>query len=68
MAIPVITLLITSCLVIVQLVLTAIVIKERRRSKVYIDSDGASALERAIRAHTNFTEVTPIFFDQSSDS
>lgn len=61
MAIPVITLLITSCLVIVQLVLTAIVIKERRRSKVYIDSDGASALERAIRAHTNFTEVTPIF-------
>jgi uncharacterized membrane protein YecN with MAPEG domain len=61
MAIPVITLLITSCLIIMQLVLTAIVIRERRRSKVHIDSDGASVLERAIRAHANFTEVTPIF-------
>jgi uncharacterized membrane protein YecN with MAPEG domain len=61
MAIPVITLLITSCLIIIQLVLTAIVIRERRRSKVHIDSDGASVLERAIRAHANFTEVTPIF-------
>ena len=61
MAIPVITLLITSCLIIIQLMLTAIVIRERRRSKVHIDSDGAFALERAIRAHANFTEVTPIF-------
>ena len=61
MAIPVITLLITSCLIIIQLVLTAIVIRERRRSKVHIDSDGALVLERAVRAHANFTEVTPIF-------
>jgi uncharacterized membrane protein YecN with MAPEG domain len=61
MAIPVITLLITSCLIIIQLVLTAIVIRERRRSKVHIDSDGALVLGRAIRAHANFTEVTPIF-------
>jgi uncharacterized membrane protein YecN with MAPEG domain len=61
MAIPVITLLITSCLIIIQMVLTAIVIRERRRSKVHIDSDEACVLERAIRAHTNFTEVTPIF-------
>jgi uncharacterized membrane protein YecN with MAPEG domain len=61
MAIPVITLLITGCLIIMQLVLTAIVIRDRRRSKVHIDSDGALVLERAIRAHANFTEVTPIF-------
>ena len=61
MAIPVITLLITGCLIIMQLVLTAIVIRDRRRSKVHIDSDGALGLERAIRAHANFTEVTPIF-------
>lgn len=61
MAIPVITLLITSLLIIIHLVLTAIVIREPRRSKVHIDSDGTSVLERAIRAQANFTEVTPIF-------
>jgi uncharacterized membrane protein YecN with MAPEG domain len=61
MAIPVITLLVTSVLIGIQLVLTAIVIKARRRSQIAVGSDGAPGLETAIRAHGNFTEVTPIF-------
>jgi uncharacterized membrane protein YecN with MAPEG domain len=61
MAIPVITLLVTSILIGIQIVLTAIVIKARRRSQIAVGFDGAPDLERAIRAHGNFTEVTPIF-------
>ena len=61
MAIPVITLLVTSVLIGIQIVLTAIVIRARRRSQIAVGSDGAPDLERAVRAHGNFTEVTPIF-------
>jgi uncharacterized membrane protein YecN with MAPEG domain len=61
MAIPVITLLVTSVLIGIQLVLTAIVIKARRGSQITVGSEGAPGLERAIRTHGNFTEATPIF-------
>jgi uncharacterized membrane protein YecN with MAPEG domain len=61
MAIPVITLIMTSVLIGIQIVLTTIVIKARRGSQIAIGSDGTPDLERAIRAHGNFTEVTPIF-------
>ena len=61
MAIPVITLLITSTLILMQLTLTAIVIKARRKNQVAVGSDGVPELERAVRAHGNFAEVTPIF-------
>ncbi len=61
MAIPVITLLVTSVLIGIQMVLTAIVIKARRGSQIAVGSDGAPYLERAVRAHGNFIEVTPIF-------
>jgi uncharacterized membrane protein YecN with MAPEG domain len=61
MAIPVITLLVTSVLIGIQIVLTAIVIKARRGSQIAVGSDGVPYLERAVRAHGNFIEVTPIF-------
>jgi uncharacterized membrane protein YecN with MAPEG domain len=61
MAIPVITLLVTSVLIGIQMVLTALVIKARRGSQIAIGSDGVPYLERAVRAHGNFIEVTPIF-------
>jgi len=61
MAISVITLLVTSVLIGIQLVLTAIVIKARRRSQIAVGSDGVPDLETVIRAHGNFTEFTPIF-------
>ena len=61
MAIPVITLLVTSVLIGIQIVLTTIVIRARRRSQIAVGSDDAPDLERAVRAHGNFTEVTPIF-------
>ena len=61
MAIPVITLLVTSVLIGIQIVLTAIVIKARRGSQIAVGSDGVPYLDRAVRAHGNFIEVTPIF-------
>ena len=61
MAIPVMTLLITSALIAMQVTLTAIVIKARRKNQVAVGSGGVPELERAVRAHGNFTEVTPIF-------
>jgi uncharacterized membrane protein YecN with MAPEG domain len=54
-------LLVTSVLIGIQLVLTAIVIKARRRSQIAVGSDGVPDLERAVRAHGNFTEFTAIF-------
>ena len=61
MAIPVISLLIASVLGAMQLVLTYQVIKRRRQEQVATGAPVSSDLERAIRAHGNFTEVTPIF-------
>lgn len=61
MAIPVVTLLISSLLIVIQVILTSLVIKSRRRSQIPLNTDGAPELERAVRAHANFTEVTPIF-------
>ena len=61
MAIPVITLLVTGVLIGIQLVLTAIVIKARRRSQIAVGSDGVPDLETVIRAHGNLTEFTAIF-------
>jgi uncharacterized membrane protein YecN with MAPEG domain len=61
MAIPVVTLLITSSLIGLQLFLTFQVIRRRRQSKVAIGTADSDELSRAVRAHGNFTEVTPIF-------
>ena len=61
MAIPVVTLLITSGLIGLQLFLTFQVIRRRRQSKVAIGTANSDELSRAVRAHGNFTEVTPIF-------
>ncbi len=61
MAIPVISLLIASVLGAIQLVLTYQVIKRRRQEQAATGAPVSSDLERAIRAHGNFTEVTPIF-------
>ena len=44
-----------------QVILTSLVIKSRRRSRIPLNTDGAPELERAVRAHANFIEVTPIF-------
>ena len=61
MAIPVVTLLITSSLIGLQLFLTFQVIRRRRQSKVAIGTADSDELSRAVRTHGNFTEVTPIF-------
>ena len=61
MAIPIITLLVTCVLIAIQVVLTALVIRARRRLQVAVGSEGSPELERSIRAHGNFTEMTPIF-------
>ncbi len=61
MAIPVVTLLITSILIGLQLFLTFQVIRTRRKAKVAIGTNDSDVLSRAVRAHGNFTEVTPIF-------
>jgi uncharacterized membrane protein YecN with MAPEG domain len=61
MAIPVIALLIASVCGLIQLVLTYQVIKHRRREQAATGAPVSQALERAIRAHGNFVEVTPIF-------
>jgi len=41
--------------------LTFQVIRRRRHSKVAIGTADSDELSRAVRAHGNFTEVTPIF-------
>jgi len=61
MAIPVVTLLITSLLIGLQLFLTFQVIGKRRQAKVAIGTADSDELSRTVRAHGNFTEVTPIF-------
>jgi uncharacterized membrane protein YecN with MAPEG domain len=61
MAIPVITLLIASLCGLIQLVLTYQVIKRRRHEQAATGVPVSKDLERAIRAHGNFVEVTPIF-------
>jgi uncharacterized membrane protein YecN with MAPEG domain len=61
MAIPVVTLLISSILIVMQVILTLLVIKSRRRSQIPLNAGGAPELKRVVRAHANFIEVTPIF-------
>ncbi|HAY55645.1 MAG TPA: hypothetical protein DCY28_07385, partial [Gammaproteobacteria bacterium] len=55
MAIPVVTLLITSLLIGLQLFLTFQVIGRRRQAKVAIGTADSDELSRTIRAHGNFT-------------
>ncbi len=61
MALPVVSLLVTSIAALLQLFLTFQVIKRRRAEQASIDKSPSVDLQRAIRAHGNFTEVTPIF-------
>ena len=61
MVIPVVTLLISSILIVMPVILTSLIIKSRRRSPIPLNADGASELDRAVRAHANLIEVTPIF-------
>ena len=61
MAIPVVTLLITSILIGLQLFLMFQVMRTRRKAKVAIGTNDSDKLSRVVRAHGNLTEVTPIF-------
>ena len=59
--IPVVTLFIDSVLIFMQVILAVLVIKSLRKSQTPLSTDAAPGLERPVRAHTNFIEVTPIF-------
>lgn len=61
MALPVISLLVASVAALLQIALTYVVIKRRRAEQASVDQLPSPELQRAIRAHGNFTEVTPIF-------
>jgi len=61
MALPIITMVIASLAALLQLVLTAQVIRCRRAEQAGVGVKPSSGLQRAIRAHGNFVEVTPIF-------
>ncbi|MGA1207213.1 MAG: glutathione metabolism protein [Gammaproteobacteria bacterium] len=61
MALPLVTLLIAATLVAVYLVLTIHVIRLRRREHAEVTITGSTELQRAIRAHSNFMEYTPLF-------
>ena len=61
MALPLITLLIAICLTGIYLVLSAHVIRTRRNEQASVTSVPSEPLQRAIRAHSNFMEYTPIF-------
>lgn len=61
MVLPLISLCIASLAILIQLVLTYQVIKHRRAEKALVGAEMSVELQRAIRAHGNFTEVTPIF-------
>ena len=65
MAVPVVTLLISSILIVMQVIFTSLVIKSRRRTQIPLNTVGVPELERAVRAHANFIEVTPIFLVSS---
>lgn len=61
MALPVVSLCVASLAALLQLFLTAQVIKRRRAEQAGVGQEPSETLQRAIRAHGNFTEVTPIF-------
>jgi uncharacterized membrane protein YecN with MAPEG domain len=59
-SIPLITALVAAILGILGSVLTANVIRNRLRTGTGVDDGGIPGLARAIRAHCNFTEQTPL--------
>lgn len=61
MALPLITLFVAACLTGIYLTLTAHVIRTRRREQAGVTSAPSESLQRAIRAHSNLMEYTPIF-------
>ncbi len=58
---PVYTGLVTSFLLVIQIVLMVRVIMERGQSEVLVGTGGVDALEQRIRVHANFLENVPTF-------
>lgn len=61
MVLPVVSVFIAALAGFLQLFLTYQVIRHRRKERVAVGVTGSIDLQRAIRAHGNFVEVTPIF-------
>lgn len=61
MALPLISLLIASVLALGYVFLAATVIRARRAEQGHVMSQPSERLQRAIRAHGNFSEYTPLF-------
>ncbi len=61
MVLPLISLCVASLAALIQLFLTYQVIKRRRAEQAGVGKEPSLDLQRAMRAHGNFTEVTPIF-------
>lgn len=61
MVLPLISMCVVSAAICMQLFLTFQVIKRRRAEQTAVGDAPSTDLQRAIRAHGNFTEVTPIF-------